>query len=299
MEEMDINLEYYKIFYHVGKSGSITQAAAKLSLSQPAVSQSIRNLEKQLNTALFIRMKKGVRFTGEGELLFSYISRGYEYIRQGEAKIREMQDLNLGEIHIGASDMTLQFYLLPWLEQFHKQYPNIKVTVTNAPTPETIQHLQDGKIDFGVVSTPIISSHPWNVVPVKKIEDVFVAGNVFWRLKDRLLTYKDLERLPVMCLEGNTSTRNYVEEFLQKQGVVLHPEFELATSNMLIQFAIRGLGIACVVRDFAESHIAGGELFELNFDRKIPQREFCIITDERLPQSAAARKLLDMLVQRI
>lgn len=295
MEEIGVNLEYYKIFYYVGKSGSITMAAEELVLSQPAVSQSIRNLERQLSVTLFVRTKKGVRFTREGEMLFSYVARGYEYIRQGESKVRQMQDLNLGEIHIGASDMTLQFYLLPWLERFHHQYPNIKVTVTNAPTPETMKHLQDGKIDFGVVSTPIFGRHALKTVPVKKIEDIFVAGNVFWQLKGKLLSYKDLEELPVMCLEGNTSTRSYVEQFLKEQEVTLRPEFELATSNMLIQFAVRGLGIASVVKDFAEEYIARGELFQLNFDRRIPQREFCIITDERIPQSEASRKLLHMM----
>lgn len=295
MEKTDINLEYYKIFYYVAKLGSITLAAEELSLSQPAVSQSIRNLERQLRLTLFVRMKKGVRLTREGEMLFSYVARGYEAICQGEKKVRKLLDLELGEIHIGASDMTLQFYLLPWLEQFHRSYPNIKVTVTNAPTPETLLHLQDGRIDFGVVSTPVNSRHPWNLKPVKEIEDVFVAGNVFWQLKGKLLSYRDLERLPILCLEGNTSTRSYVEAFLEEQGVVLRPEFELATSNMLIQFALRGLGIASVVREFAKEYLASGELFELTFDRRIPKRNFCIVTDDRLPQTAAARKLLTML----
>ncbi len=292
---MDVNLEYYKIFYYVARSGGITQAAEELALSQPAVSQSIKNLERQLKLTLFVRMKKGVRLTREGELLYSYVSRGYEYIRQGEQKVQEMLDLDLGEIHIGASDMTLQFYLLPWLEQFHRRYPGIKVTVTNAPTPETIRHLMDGRIDFGVVSTPVNSRHPWNLVPVKKIEDIFVAGSLFWQLKGKLLSYKDLEKLPIMCLEGSTSTRSYVEHFLKEQDVELHPEFELATSNMLIQFALRGLGIASVMREFAQEYIDRGELFELTFDRRIPKREFCIITDERIPQSAASRKFLEMI----
>ena len=292
---MDVNLEYYKIFYYVARSGGITQAAEELALSQPAVSQSIKNLERQLKLTLFVRMKKGVRLTREGELLYSYVSRGYEYIRQGEQKVQEMLDLDLGEIHIGASDMTLQFYLLPWLEQFHRRYPGIKVTVTNAPTPETIRHLMDGRIDFGVVSTPVNSRHPWNLVPVKKIEDIFVAGSLFWQLKGKLLSYKDLEQLPIMCLEGSTSTRSYVEHFLKEQDVELHPEFELATSNMLIQFALRGLGIASVVREFAQEYIDRGELFELTFDRRIPKREFCIITDERISQSAASRKFLEMI----
>ena len=129
----------------------------------------------------------------------------------------------------------------------------------------------------------------------QEIEDVFVAGNVFWQLKGKLLSYRDLERLPILCLEGNTSTRSYVEAFLEEQGVVLRPEFELATSNMLIQFALRGLGIASVVREFAKEYLASGELFELTFDRRLPKRNFCIVTDDRLPQTAAARKLLTML----
>lgn len=296
---MDINLEYYKIFYYVGKMKSITLAAEELAVSQPAVSQAIKNLEEALGSPLFIRTPKGVRFTAEGEVLYSFVQRGYEYICQGERKFKEMLDLETGEIRIGASDMTLQFYLLEVLEQFHRQYPKIKVTVTNAPTPETLKHLQDGKIDFGVVSTPIHSHHEWKIETVREIEDVFVAGQNFAELKGKKLTYRQLEELPVMCLEGITSTRNYVEHFLQENGVVLHPEFELATSNMLIQFAVKGLGIASVVKGFADEYLQTGELFLLEFEKKIPKREICVVTDERIPMSAAAQQLLNMIHEKM
>lgn len=292
---MDINLEYYKIFYYVGKMKSITLAAEELSVSQPAVSQAIKNLEEALGSPLFVRTPKGVRFTTEGEMLYSFVQRGYEYIQQGERKFKEMLELETGEIRIGASDMTLQFYLLEMLEQFHRCYPGIKVTVTNAPTPETLKHLQDGKIDFGVVSTPIISKHDWKIEAVRTIEDVFVAGKNFGELKGKTLTYAQLEKLPIMCLEGTTSTRNYVDGFLKENGVVLHPEFELATSNMLIQFAVKGLGIASVVKDFATDYLKSGELFVLEFEEKIPKRKICVVTDERIPMSAAAQQLLNMM----
>lgn len=292
---MDINLEYYKIFYYVGKMQSITLAAEELSVSQPAVSQAVKNLEKSLGSALFVRTSKGVRFTAEGEMLYSFVQRGYEYIRLGERKFKEMLDLETGEIRIGASDMTLQFYLLEVLVQFHQKYPGIKVTVTNAPTPETLKHLQDGKIDFGVVSTPIISRHDWKIETVRKIEDVFVAGKNFTHLKGKMLDYIQLEKLPIMCLEGLTSTRKYVDDFLKENHVVLRPEFELATSNMLIQFAVKGLGIASVVKDFATDYLKTEELFVLEFEKKIPQREICVITDEKIPMSAAAKQLLSMI----
>lgn len=295
-QKMDINLEYYKIFYYVASYKSITIAAEKLSISQPAVSQAVKHLEKDLSCTLFVRTPKGVRMTKEGEMLFSYVQRGYETILSGEKKLLEMLNLEKGEICIGASDMTLQFYLLPYLEQFHEKYPKIRVTVTNAPTPETLKHLADGKIDFGIVSTPIVPHPHLKVTAVKEISDIFVAGKKFEHLKEKQLSYRKLEQYPVMCLEGATSTRRYVEEFLATEGVTLKPEFELATSDMLIQFAIRNLGIASVVSEFATEQMKNGTLFALQFDREIPKRQFCIVADDRVPLSAAAAKLLDSLV---
>ncbi|MBO5372131.1 MAG: LysR family transcriptional regulator [Lachnospiraceae bacterium] len=294
---MDVNLEYYRIFYYVGKYKNITMAAEALALSQPAVSQAIKNLEKNLDSSLFIRTSKGVRLTHEGEVLYSYVKRGYETILLGEKKYREILDMEHGEICIGASDMTLQFYLLSHLEAFHEEYPGIKVTVTNAPTPETLKHLQGGKIDFGVVSTPIISKHNFSIHPVKKIRDIFVAGRKFAYLKNRVLSYRELENLPIVCLEENTSTRRFVEEFLKEQEVTIQPEFELATSDMLIQFAVRNLGVASVVEDFAFDKIQSGELFQLQFENDIPYRDFCVVYDAKVPCTRAAKELLSRLLQ--
>lgn len=295
---MDINLEYYKIFYYVANDKSITQAAEKLSISQPAVSQAIKHLEQALGCTLFVRISKGVRLTREGEVLFSYVERGYETILSGEKKLSEMMNLEDGEICIGASDMTLQFYLLHHLEHFHEKYPKIRVKVTNAPTPETLQHLTTGKIDFGIVSMPLRDQSHLKVVPVRAIQDVFVAGRHFEHLKGRKLSYRELHSVPVIFLEGDTSTRRYVEEFLKKHKVQLQPEFELATSDMMLQFAVRNLGVASVVEDFARTYLETGELFRLEFEEEIPKRQFCIVSDERIPISAAAGKLLNYLMTR-
>ncbi len=168
------NLENFKVFYYTAKLGSVTGAANELSISQPAVSQSLKALEGSLGTVLFQRASRGGRLTREGQLLYSYVEKGYEEIEQGVEKVRQMRNLELGEIHIGASDMTLRFYLLPFLEKFHEQHPGIKVMVANAPTPETLRILRTGKIDFGVVSTPFEQGGDISVEEVREIEDVFV-----------------------------------------------------------------------------------------------------------------------------
>lgn len=290
-----MNLEYYKIFYYIGKTGSFTKAAQELCISQPAVSQAVKLLEAGLGSHLFIRTQKGVKLTPEGEVLYSYIARGYETILLGENKFKKMIDLENGEIRIGASDMTLQFYLLSFLEAFHMKYPGIKVTVTNAPTPETLEYLYEGHIDFGVVSSPFYSRSHIRSREVKEIEDVFIAGSRFENLKGKVLEFSDLEKLPIICLERNTSTRMYIDEIMKNNGVMLKPEFELATSDMIVQFTLRNLGIGSVVRNFARKYLDSGELFELKFRKSIPSRNFCIITSDKNPVSTAARELLNMM----
>ncbi|HHU73215.1 MAG TPA: LysR family transcriptional regulator [Clostridiales bacterium] len=292
---MNINLEYYKIFYYVAKAGSFTQAGEDLCITQPAVSQAIKLLEDSLGSKLFIRIPKGVKLTPEGEVLFSYIQKGYEYIRLGEEKFQKMLDLENGEIRIGASDMTLEFYLLPYLEKFHERYPKIKFTVTNATTPETLAYLYDGKIDFGIVSEPFQARSDIHVTPVREIQDIFVAGNRFHTLRNQHLPYTALEKFPTICLEQNTSSRKYIDHFLAKNQVVLKPEFELAMSDIIVKFAIRNLGIGCVVKDFAKEALERGELFELQFEDKIPPRKFCIVTGYNNPISKAAKELLTSL----
>lgn len=289
------NLEYYKVFYYTARTGSVTIAAKQLSLSQPAVSQAIKQLERQLGISLFQRASKGVRLSKEGQLLFSYVQKGYEQIELGEQKVRQMQNLEIGEIRIGASDMTLQFYLLPYLEQFHEKYPDIKVIVTNAPTPQTLVFLEEGKIDFGIVSEPLKETAGWSVFPVRQVEDVFVAGRKFISYKNKMLDLQELERLPMILLEKNTSTRSYMDSFLLKNGVMIQPEFELATSDMIVQFVLRNLGVGCVIRDYAQNYIDSGMLFELRFNKMIPKRSFCVVRSVKAPVSAAVEGLLELL----
>lgn len=289
------NLEYYKVFYYAAKYGSVTKAAGELAISQPAVSQALKHLEGQLGVTLFFRAAKGVKLTSEGQLLYNYVEKGYEQIELGEKKVRELQNLELGEIRIGASDMTLQYYLLPYLEKFHERYPEIKVTVTNAPTPETLSFLKEGKIDFGIVSTPFPETAELEVTGVREIEDVFVAGRRFIAYKNRTLDLQELEKLPLICLEKNTSTRSYMDDFLSQNKVSIQPEFELATSDMIVQFALRNLGVASVVKDFAKDYVEAGLLFELRFNKIIPKRSFCVVQNLKIPLPTASRKLLEIM----
>lgn len=293
---MSVDLEWYRAFYQVALLGSVTRAAEALFITQPAVSQCIRQLEEELGACLFIRTSRGMRLTAEGQELYRFISRGMESISQGEKRIQQMNSLENGSISIGASDMTLEFFLLKHLESFHKRYPGIRISVTNVSTPDTLRLLHDGRIDFGAVSTPVDGQAGLVVRPVADIQDVFVAGAQFHHLRGQALSPRQLAGLPIVCLEKNTSTRRYIDAFLAQHGVLLQPEFELANSPLIAQFAARGMGVGSLVRHFALPFLQDGRLFELDLQPAPPSRAICLVYDGRLPLSRAASSLLEEMI---
>lgn len=289
------DLELCKVFYYAAQCRSITAAAQKLFISQPAVSQSIKQLEGQLGCTLFYRTSRGVKLTAEGEVFYERVKRAFEEIELGERKLAEMLDMESGEIRIGASDMTLKFCLLPYLESFHKLYPKIKINVSNAPTPETLAALRGGLIDFGLISTPAGDTSDLVLTEAVQISDVFVAGKRFEHLSGRTLSLSELEKLPIICLEKRTSTRRGIDDFLRENGVSMSPEIELATSELIVEFARRDLGVGYVMSGFADEAIEKGELFELSFKSMPPERSICIAINPKMPLTVAVKKMTDLI----
>ena len=173
------NLALYRYFFEVAKAGSISAAAKKLYVSQPAVSAMIGNLEKELHTVLFFRTSRGIALTPEGRVLFDYVKNAFSFLEAGEDKLLEFSGLAGGELRIGASDMTLKFFLLDYIEKFHQDHPGIHLSVTYAPTPQTLSALKGGNIDLCVVSGPLSELEHLVSLPVKEIQDVFVASPSF------------------------------------------------------------------------------------------------------------------------
>lgn len=291
---MKVSYDWYRIFCCVAECRSITVAAEKLFISQPAVSQTIKQLEETLTCALFLRTPKGVKLTAEGELFYKYISEGITAFSEGERRLTAMLRLDEGEIKIGASDMTLEFCLLPYLELFHKKYPNVKIAITNNPTPQTLELLKQGKIDFAAVSEPF-SCPDLEVFSVREIRDIFIC-NADCKIPDGV-SLADI-RDELILLEGNTSTRMFLDSEFKKRAFHASPKFELATSPQIVGFAVRNMGIGCVVADFAKQEISSGKVREIKVIDPLPLRHICITRNNDV-RSIAADKLFDMIINDI
>lgn len=292
---MTVNLELYRVFYYTVKNGSFSGAAKNLYISQPAVSQSIRQLEEKLGGKLFYRTPKGILLTAEGEAMFKYIEQAYNFIVSAENKFAEMQQLLCGEIRIGASDTLCKHYLAPHLESFHRESPDVRIQVTNRTTPETIQLLKSGKVDLGIINLPVAADSRLEISEVFTVQDCFIAGERYRHLDGNTLSLEELTRYPLLMLEKGGSTRSYLDRYAEQLGIAIQPEIELGSIDLLVQFARIGLGIACVVKNFITDELAKGDIFELHLQPKMPPRQVGLVTLRDVPLSAVGKKFMELL----
>jgi DNA-binding transcriptional LysR family regulator len=291
---MDINFDLYKVFYQAATSASFSEAAAKLFISQSAVSQAIKNLEQKLGSQLFMRQTRHLQLTQEGELLLTHIGQAYNLIKAAETKLNEMQNLETGIVRIGASDTVCRYYLLPYLERYSRIYPKIKTQFLNRTSPQLIEALKEGIIDFAIVTLPI-SEKNLTIRELITVTDVLVSSNRFPALKGHKVTWEELSAYPVLLLEKNSATRRNFDSFLKRQGIQIVPEIELESVELLVEFAKIGLGIAHVVKESVVDSVAEGELFIIETQQPLPERKLGIITSKDMPLSRAGQRFVEQL----
>lgn len=288
---MDINYELYKVFFHVATTLSFSEASKQLFISQSAVSQAIKSLEKKLDQTLFIRSTKKVKLTPEGEILLRHVEPAMNLIKRGESQLTDSASSGQ-QIRIGASDTICRYFLVPYLERFHKEFPNAHIKVTNETSLKCVELLETGQVDLIVTNYP--NSNLSNLYSVKKIatfQDVFVANNAFSGLKNKRISFKELLSYPILMLERRSTTSEFLHSMFQKHQLDLVPEIELSSNDLLLDLAKIGLGIAFVPDYCVET--SEESLFFVETEEKLPPRELAIVHNEHIPVSKVAQEFLN------
>lgn len=291
---MNNNHELYKVFYWAAKTGSLTQAAKGLYLTQPSVSHAIKQLEDSFGITLFYRNSKGVVLTQEGNVLYSYIEKSQILISQAEKQMAALKNLDSGELRIGGSDSLFKHYILHYLEIFHKQYPGIRLHLNHGTTPEIISLLKEGEIDLGVVRMPIVDSQ-LEVKESFQLQDCFVAGSLYSELKDVVLSLDMLLQYPIILFSRNSRARMAITELFQNYGHHLKPEIEVGSVDLLIELARKGLGISYVTREFVSKELEEGTLFEIQLDVHIPPSHVGIMVMRNMPISSTVSRFVELV----
>lgn len=291
---MDINYELYKVFYYVASSLSFSAASKQLFISQSAVSQSIKTLEKKLGQPLFIRSTKKVQLTPAGKVLLKHIEPAMNLIQRGENQLLDSTTLGLGQLHIGASDTICRYFLVPYFKQFHKKFPNVPIKVTNATSLSCVDLLEQGKVDLIVTNFPNSRlNHSYIQKTVLNFSDVFIANPSYFDLTTQEVSLADLQQYPILMLDRKSTTSEYLHNLFLQHQLELVPEIELSSNDLLIDLAKIGLGIA-FIPDYCLTR-QSRDLFVLSTKETMPTRQLVASINPNLPVSPSTEEFLKLL----
>lgn len=288
---MNINYEYYRIFYQVAKYGNFTKAAHVLGSSQPNITRAMNSLEQQAHCTLFIRTNRGVRLTPEGQQLYTRVSAAMLQLQAAEEELAESTGLAHGSIAIGASETALNIYLLDTLRAFHMAHPGIRLKIYNHSTPQAIRSVSNGEIDFAVVTTPTELEAPLQEIRLRPFREILVGGKTFAPLCGQRLTLADLQQYPLISLGQETMTYRFYAQWFLAHGLTLAPDTEAATADQLLPLVQCELGLAFVPEPMAQAALARQDIVQLSLLEQVPPRQVCMVYDRHRPLGTAAQRL--------
>ncbi len=253
--------------------GSISKAANFLYISQPAVTKTIKKLEEELGVTLFYRTPKGVTLTENGNIFFTFIKNGVESFINGEHKLTSLNNLESGVLRIGASSTVTKYFLLNYIEEFHKNYPNIDISITNHLTSTMISLLKNGSLDLLVVNLPMKTDNTLNIIPCAILHDCF-AGNLEYKnqIREKISLKSLISNFPIITQQEPSNTRNFLNSIMEKNNISFHPKFEIVSYSLVKDFAKIGMGISYITKEFAKSELQNNELYPIPIIEKIPNR---------------------------
>ncbi len=290
---MNINFELYKIFSIVAKNKNISKAAVELNISQPAVTQSIKTLEGELGGILFIRTKKGVVLTSEGEELYKYIQEGMNYFINGTNKFLALKKLDSGIIKIGASTVISENVLITYLKKFHEQFPNVEISIKNDLTDDLIKDLRNGNVDIILFSIPNKEIKDLQIYEIKELNDIFIGSEKYLFLKDAKINTILKEKIIVQ--QFPSVNRTNFENFIKSNGLNYNPSMEVVSHNLLVNFVKNNFGIGIATKEFVKKELNEKEIYEITTNIKMPNRKLGYAIMKNSIPSYTVKKFIDLL----
>ncbi len=292
---MDINYEYYKVFYYAAKYKNITKAAAALGSSQPNVTRVMKLLESALQCRLFVREARGVVLTEEGERLYGHVKIAVSHIQDAQEELLAREMSGTGTVEIGATETALHLFLLEALQGFKELYPKARIKIHNHTTPEILKNLAYGRLDFAVLTTPVNLQKSFVSKELFSFREILVAGKQYGQLANRVWQLQELETCSWVGLGEGTATYEMYKEFFMKNQADISLDMEAASSDLLIPLIQNNFGIGFVPQALAEPLTEAGSLVKIALSCGLPERKICLVYDKGRGRSAIGMKLQDYL----
>lgn len=294
---MNVNFDLYYIFYVVANNGSISKAAEILYITQPAVTLQIKKLEEQLGISLFTRTKHGVKLTEEGNVLYEYVKKGIESIKNGENALSNLKNLETGILRIGASTTVCRHIVMPYLEKFHEKYPNIEIQIVNNLTTNLLTELRNGNLDILFLNMPMQENKDLKIIKAQEVQDIFIGNTKIYEETNGKINLKELNKYPLIFQKLPSNTRIILNNYLKNNDVELKPQLEVVSYNLIMDLVSAGFGIGYATKEFIKEELNNKKLYEIKVTPKIPKRFIGIVTLNKKTSNFSVNKLIEMMTK--
>lgn len=239
-----LNLYKLEVFNAVAMEGSFSRAAERLLLSQPAVSQHIRDLESSLNAELFRRTNRGAILTPAGEVLLDYTRCILRMLAEAEIAVTNLDQAARGQLTLGATP-GVGIYLLPrWIQSFHRRFPQVSAQLHTGTTARLADDAIAGKVDLGFVEGEISSESPLKVLALREIElRVVVGAGHPWSGAPHV-SISDLDGQAFIARAVGSHTRSWMDQLFNRHGVMPQIVAEFDNPEAIKQAVAAGMGIS-------------------------------------------------------
>jgi DNA-binding transcriptional LysR family regulator len=292
-----MNFHHLSVFHAVADTGSVSAAAERLHISQPAVSRQVRELEASLGLCLFERMPRGMRLTEGGEVLAGYAGHIFELEHQAEVAMADLASVRAGRLLVGAST-TIGNYLMPDLiARLASERPGLRVNLEVGNTEEIQKRLVDGELDIAL--TEGFADNPALNPTIFHTDQLVVVAAPGYLDANRDYVLPDLAALPWIMREMGSGTRAVLERALADEGQTASESMALASTEAIKRTVAAGAGIAVVSALTVRMELEAGTLVRLNvagFPRARPLH--CLLRRYQQP-GPAVRSLQNLVTSQL
>lgn len=269
---MDLSLNQLRAFYYAANSGSITRAADRLFITQPAVSLQIKALETQCGVKLFVRTKKILELTDPGKRLYLVAQKIFSLVGEAERILSEESEFILPPLRIGSTKTLVRHFLAKYISKFRKAFPRIQIQLGEGSSEDMLKSLLEDRNDLAIVGR-LPYDERLRVIPFIQDELVLLAAPGHPLCSRERVSVEDLEGETLILREKGSGTRRVIDQLFEEKGIFTSAFIETGNVDFLKEMVRQGNGITLLARMGADRDLATGNLIAL------PLREGPFILD--------------------
>lgn len=284
---------HIQYFIAVANHLSFTRAAAALHVSQPALSQQVRQLEEILGTTLFDRSGRTTRLTDAGEVYLRYAKRAAQELQEAKRAIDDLGDLSRGSLRVGVTPTFTSYLVGPLVEAFHGRYPNITLVVREIAQEAMEELLLADEVDVGIAFD---SGHHLDLEAQALLVETLalVVGKQHPLATTASIGLEALNSESLILLSAEFATREQIDSYCRQHNIRPHVQVEANTISALIEVVSRTKLSTLLPATIAQAH---EQLVAIELDQQRLQRTAVLMQRKGVYQTAAARAFVELAMK--